>query len=282
MFTKVGFFSVVLAEIDDDSARKSERPAPAPVLLESEVGVKKGKGKSKKVEPGKQAVLRYARPRDPNRVMIRARVSGDLENLRKTYMFKLGPTLQHGGTDYPYRALISKKEFAKGVARIAMDVDYGNFKSKIAELQGWDREQLYSRVWGVMAGAEVALKKKGRDAAWSEWDYPRSYSTPSTSVYGTSHATGTYVRPGDDVNLNCTWCDASRSRRNRWSPFCSKECRDRSDEYYGKQFETRKEKATPRTVQHSDKSTQLVLLPPEEQDCDAEDASYVGPSPVLF
>jgi hypothetical protein len=103
--------------------------------------------------------------------MIRARIREDLDLLRKTYMYKLGPTITSKGTDYPYRAIIRKAEFAKGMARIARDIDYGNFKSKVEQTQGLPREQLYARVWAVMAGAERDLQQKRVDKWW-ELDTP--------------------------------------------------------------------------------------------------------------
>ena len=37
-----------------------------------------------------------------------------------------------GGTDYPYRALISHKHFAKGLAEMGNDIHYSNFKNEVA------------------------------------------------------------------------------------------------------------------------------------------------------
>jgi hypothetical protein len=125
LFTKVGFFSVVLEEEGNDG--------------------------------------------DDARLMVRARVGEDLAKLRSTYAPKLSATVEWPGRDYPYRAFITKEEMAEAMVRITLDIDYGNFKSKVAEEQGYDRAHLYGAVWGVMNNAESKLgsriKKAGLKAA---------------------------------------------------------------------------------------------------------------------
>lgn len=94
------------------------------------------------------------------RLMVRARVKGDLEALRSQYAPELGPTLEWPGRDYPYRAFISKQHFAEAMVRAVLDLDYGNFKSKVAEVQGYDRAHLYGGVWSVMNDADRKLAPK--------------------------------------------------------------------------------------------------------------------------
>lgn len=101
-------------------------------------------------------------------VMVRARVRGDLDLFRAAYAPKLGPTLEWPGRDYPYRGLISKRDLAEALAKATLDLDYDNFKDKVAQTQGYDRAHLYGAVWGVMNGAEQKLgarvKKAGEKA----------------------------------------------------------------------------------------------------------------------
>lgn len=91
------------------------------------------------------------------RLMVRARVGKDLDALRATYAPKLSATKQEKGRDYPYRAFITHAEFAKVVAKLVTDIDYGNFKSMVAKEQGHPRSRLYHGVWDVMFGAEEKL-----------------------------------------------------------------------------------------------------------------------------
>lgn len=90
-------------------------------------------------------------------VMVRARVREDLEQFRSAYAPKLGQTLEWPGRDYPYRGLITKRDLAEAMARVTLDLDYDNFKSKVAQTQGYDRAHLYGAVWGVMNDAEAKL-----------------------------------------------------------------------------------------------------------------------------
>lgn len=90
-------------------------------------------------------------------LLVRARVKGDLDALRKQYMTDLGPTTHSKDRDYPYRAQISHDGYGAGLQRIAQDIDYTNFKSEVARVQGWPRERLYAKVWGVMYAAEEKI-----------------------------------------------------------------------------------------------------------------------------
>ena len=85
---------------------------------------------------------------------VRARVADDLDQLRAKYMPTLSGTIQHAGTDYPYRATISHEDFAVGLAGIARDIHYSNFKNEVYDKQGYKREELYSKVWGVLKKLE--------------------------------------------------------------------------------------------------------------------------------
>ncbi len=105
------------------------------------------------------AVESAEHPNDEAMLSVRARIEGDLDELRKAYAPNLGPTVILPGRDYPYRAYITKEHWAEALARAALDLDYGNFKSKVAQAQGYDRSHLYGEVWGVMNDSERKLGK---------------------------------------------------------------------------------------------------------------------------
>lgn len=88
-----------------------------------------------------------AKPGD-ERLVIRARVRADLERLRGT--FAIGPIRAGAGTDYEFRASITREAFADGLATFAMDIDYPNFKSEVARKLGWERERVYHSVWSLL------------------------------------------------------------------------------------------------------------------------------------
>jgi hypothetical protein len=78
---------------------------------------------------------------------VRARAKGDLETLKERYIPTLGHILKGEGTDYQYRARVSREDMAEAMKRIVMDIDYPNFKDSVAEKQGHKRARIYGEVW---------------------------------------------------------------------------------------------------------------------------------------
>ncbi len=87
---------------------------------------------------------------DEGYLTVRARVAADLERLRGTYMPELSATVAGAGTDYPYRATISHEAYAHGLAKMAQDIHYDNFKDAVAQALGAEREGIYAQVWANM------------------------------------------------------------------------------------------------------------------------------------
>lgn len=85
---------------------------------------------------------------------IRTRVAGDLDRLREAYLPELSATVTGAGTDYRYRATIDHGAFAKGMAAIARDINYSNFKNEVARRMGHERAGVYGEVWNVLLQLE--------------------------------------------------------------------------------------------------------------------------------
>jgi hypothetical protein len=85
---------------------------------------------------------------------IRARAEDDLLALRERYLPGMGMILADAGTDYRYRAKASRTDVANALLQIALDIDYSNFKSSVAERQGRARSNLYHQVWSVLYGLQ--------------------------------------------------------------------------------------------------------------------------------
>jgi|GEM_PF-947021 8-oxo-dGTP pyrophosphatase MutT (NUDIX family) len=81
---------------------------------------------------------------------VRSRVKADLLALRDRYLPEMGEIVANVGTDYQYRAKVSRNALANANARIMHDIDYSNFKNSVAEQQGLDRSHVYSGVWNVL------------------------------------------------------------------------------------------------------------------------------------
>jgi hypothetical protein len=85
---------------------------------------------------------------------VRARTRGDLEALKERYVPTLGHILKGEGTDYQYRAKVSREDLAEAMQKIIMDIDYSNFKDAVAEKQGNKRARIYGEVWEVLLDLE--------------------------------------------------------------------------------------------------------------------------------
>lgn len=91
---------------------------------------------------------------------VRARVRADLEALRAKHLPAMTTPVDHGGTDYPWRAKVSHADFAAALGELAGAIDYANFKDAVAARQGHDRARVYSKVWSAVTQLE-ALPAKG-------------------------------------------------------------------------------------------------------------------------
>ena len=116
IFTKYGFFSVVCA--------------------------RKGNGS-------------HGQPVDSDRSMVRARVRGHLEALKKRFPDFLGncEIQESTGTDYAYRLFVQKSAWSQLLAELGNETDYDNFKSAVSRYQGRSGtayEHSLHEVWSVM------------------------------------------------------------------------------------------------------------------------------------
>jgi hypothetical protein len=103
----------------------------------------------------RQSDGRHGQPVDPHRIMVRARVRGHLEALKKRFPDLLGlcEIQESAGTDYAYRLFVQKSAWAQVLAGLAEETDYDNFKSEVARHQGRAGaayEQSLHEVWSVM------------------------------------------------------------------------------------------------------------------------------------
>ena len=87
---------------------------------------------------------------DPKVLHVRARVEGDLKEIRAKWMPGMTEPYSFPHSDYRWRADVSREEFSAGVVKMVEEIDYPNFKNKVAEVQGRERAEVYGRVWSVL------------------------------------------------------------------------------------------------------------------------------------
>lgn len=100
-------------------------------------------------------------------VTVRVRLSADMDGLRQKYMPALGPTLEKYGRDYPYSARISRGEFAEGMKRIALGLDYPDFQAMVLEEEGANRARVYGKVWRDLMELDSSTANE------HDWTQPR-------------------------------------------------------------------------------------------------------------
>jgi hypothetical protein len=82
-----------------------------------------------------------------NFLTVRARDPKDLDSLRE-HVPALGPTELAGG-DYCCRAKIGRRELAEGIAKVAKEIHYDNFKDAVAGSMGAERASIYHDAWNA-------------------------------------------------------------------------------------------------------------------------------------
>jgi len=98
---------------------------------------------------------RHNQPVDPDRMMVRARVRRHLEALKERLPDLLGDCeiMESSGTDYAFRIFVDKSVWSQVLVGLNDEMDYDNFKSKVAHHQGndgADYEHSLHEVWSVM------------------------------------------------------------------------------------------------------------------------------------
>ena len=87
-------------------------------------------------------------------------------------------------SDYEWRNRVAKDEWAQAVARMALEIDYSNFKNEVTRRQGRERHDIYSRVWSVLLGLERRDASGPRRRARGRASSSRCSSRASTSGDG--------------------------------------------------------------------------------------------------
>lgn len=79
-------------------------------------------------------------------VTVRARSERDILNLAD--LIGAEPS-RDGGSDYRWRVRCPKSEWARALSTMAEEIDYSNFKNRIAS-EDPERAHLLARVWSVL------------------------------------------------------------------------------------------------------------------------------------
>jgi hypothetical protein len=82
--------------------------------------------------------------KDPDMLCVRARVAGDIT---RAFDGKVAEVRSHPGSDYAFRAWVTKDQLKAALQAAVDKIDYTNFKSSVREE---DRHDAYMDIWAVM------------------------------------------------------------------------------------------------------------------------------------
>jgi hypothetical protein len=84
---------------------------------------------------------------------VRARLRQDLYNLFELDSMNgyRDEVIETDNSDYRYRVYVRREDWAAAASDLAGEIDYPNFKSEVAAMQGDDRARTYMRVWSALA-----------------------------------------------------------------------------------------------------------------------------------
>lgn len=88
--------------------------------------------------------------KDDDFLTVRSRIKKDIEDLKENYLPNLGPIIHGEGTDYQYRAKVSREDMAYAMEQIVSDIDYPNFKDSVADKLGHKRAKVFGEVWSIL------------------------------------------------------------------------------------------------------------------------------------
>lgn len=83
---------------------------------------------------------------DPSRLLVRARLPGDIEAV-----FPNAKVARTPSADYLYRAEVSREEVGKTLAALAETMDYDNVKGAVTDAR---RAKMMGRVWATCASEQ--------------------------------------------------------------------------------------------------------------------------------
>lgn len=109
---------------------------------------------------------------NPKKLLIRARVHGDLEKI-----FPGCKVIANAGTDYKFRTTISRNAAAAEIANAVFSINYTEgFKTSVDDHDR--RAPFYLRIWEMLEDMQEALSKKPSQTSWRETRQQTSAAKP--------------------------------------------------------------------------------------------------------
>jgi hypothetical protein len=107
---------------------------------------------------------------DPSLLMIRSRDRASLDSLAKALGHDEGAVYTSLPSDYPFRIVVTKVEYAQWVHDRVVGIDYPNFKSRAAGVRGGRYVDFLHQVWSAGLSLTDRDTRERNDHAWAERD----------------------------------------------------------------------------------------------------------------
>jgi len=95
--------------------------------------------------------------KDPNRVVIRARIRKDIDNIKMLFEelgLRVSDVVENVSFDYRYRVFASRPDWASVITQLITDMGYTNFKNAVHEADSPKvrdkRHEAYLNIWAIM------------------------------------------------------------------------------------------------------------------------------------
>ncbi|MEJ7784664.1 MAG: hypothetical protein WKF96_07660 [Solirubrobacteraceae bacterium] len=88
--------------------------------------------------------------RTDGHVLVRARTREDIEAIAQRLAPDEPEIVHTPERDYAFRISIPRETWAAVAGELASEIDYPNFKDRVAEVQGNERARLYGEVWATL------------------------------------------------------------------------------------------------------------------------------------
>jgi hypothetical protein len=105
------------------------------------------------------SIVQKAADQNAGTLTVRARVHGDLDALREYFLPGLGDIHKSSRNDYRFRTVAPRDEVAAALSSMIHALDYSNFKSEVARVQGAGHRRLYHEVWDALYKLQAEAKK---------------------------------------------------------------------------------------------------------------------------
>ena len=115
---------------------------------------------------------------EQGKLLVRARIEGDLQNLFGEDI----KVITNDDTDYRFRVVVTKEQFAEVISKRVLNIDYRNFKNSVKDKT---RASYYSDIWSVMNGWQEKLYG-GLGRMWNSY-FKEKYGVSYSSVSGTGN-----------------------------------------------------------------------------------------------